>query len=460
MHSRYVREQGWNLYAAYCDDGVSGTTFDRPMFNQMIADARAGKINLILCKDLSRLGRDYIEAGRYTDIVFLSMGCRFIALNDGVDTIHKNNEILVILKNVMNDLYARDTSSKIRAVKQSTFRTGKYVGCYAPIGYRKSPADKHILEIDPVTAPVVLRWTLWRVSSLLLQPVYERRQGGLYLALHQLQGADEAALAGHPRQGDAGLEQPRRPQGENPGAEKCRQSGANKGAPGNAGGGGQAAGGTGKAGGVGLLYARFSNEWYAKDTSKKIRAVFRNKGMSGQRLSTNAPYGYTRAEDGHLLIDEETAPVVELIFQLCVEGNGPGKIARMLRERGIPTPGTIEFQRTGRTRRYHPDDPCRWTHDTVADILEQDAYLGRTTNFKTAKLSYKSKKKIANPPEKWVCSPGWPTAPTAAQSCTIAGRLLGHMNRSATPARPIGERRVALHTISGPWSWSGLETVC
>ena len=133
MLSRYVQEQGWNLYAAYCDDGVSGTTFDRPMFNQMIADAKTGKINLILCKDLSRLGRDYIEAGRYTDIVFPSMGCRFIALNDGVDTIHKNN------------------------VKQSTFRTGKYVGCYAPIGYRKSPADKHILEIDPVTAPVVLR---------------------------------------------------------------------------------------------------------------------------------------------------------------------------------------------------------------------------------------------------------------------------------------------------------------
>lgn len=157
MLSRYVQEQGWNLYAAYCDDGVSGTTFDRPMFNQMIADAKAGKINLILCKDLSRLGRDYIEAGRFTDIVFPSMGCRFIALNDGVDTIHKNNEMLVILKNVMNDLYARDTSSKIRAVKQSTFRTGKYVGCYAPIGYRKSPADKHILEIDPVTAPVVLR---------------------------------------------------------------------------------------------------------------------------------------------------------------------------------------------------------------------------------------------------------------------------------------------------------------
>ena len=157
MLGRYVHEQGWNLISTYCDDGVSGTTFDRSGFNQLISDATAGKINLVLCKDLSRLGRYYIEAGRYTDIVFPSMGCRFIALNDGVDTIHKNNEMLVILKNVMNDLYARDTSNKIRAVKQCTFKAGKYVGCYAPIGYRKSSEDKHILEIDPVTAPVVRR---------------------------------------------------------------------------------------------------------------------------------------------------------------------------------------------------------------------------------------------------------------------------------------------------------------
>lgn len=87
--------------------------------------------------------------------MFLSLGCRFIALNDGVDTLRKNNEMLVILKNVMNDLYARDTSSKIKAVKLSTFKSGKYVGCYAPLGYRKSEADKHVLEIAPVTAPVV-----------------------------------------------------------------------------------------------------------------------------------------------------------------------------------------------------------------------------------------------------------------------------------------------------------------
>ena len=93
--------------------------------------------------------------------------------------------------------------------------------------------------------------------------------------------------------------------------------------------------------------------------------------------------------------------MVKLIFQLCVEGNGPGKIARMLKERGIPTPGTIEFQRTGRTRNYHPDAPCSWAENSVIYILEQDAYLGRTTNFKTTKLSYKSKKTIVNTPDKW-----------------------------------------------------------
>ena len=96
--------------------------------------------------DLCRLGRDYIGAGKYTDMVFPSLGYRFIALNDGVDTIHKNNEMLVILKNMMNDLYARDTSNKIRAVKRSPFKTGKYVECYAPIGCRKSAEDKRVLE--------------------------------------------------------------------------------------------------------------------------------------------------------------------------------------------------------------------------------------------------------------------------------------------------------------------------
>jgi len=157
MLVRYVQEQGWNLYDTYIDDGVSGTTFDRPGLNRLIADATDKKINLILCKDLSRFGRDYVETGRYTDTIFPALGCRFIALNDGVDTINRSNDMLMIFKNVLNDVYARDTSSKIKAVKQSTFKTGKYIGCYAPFGYQKSPDDHHKLILDEATAPIVKR---------------------------------------------------------------------------------------------------------------------------------------------------------------------------------------------------------------------------------------------------------------------------------------------------------------
>jgi len=242
--TKYAKDNGITSYKVYKDDGYSGTSFKRPGFQEMMTDIEAGLVSMVIVKDMSRFGRNYLEVGLYTEIRFPEMGVRFIAVNDGVDSDDQMGNDFTPFRNIIN-------------------------------------------------------------------------------------------------------------------------------------------------------------EWYAKDTSKKIRAVFRNKGMSGQRLSTNAPYGYIRGEDGHLLVDEETAPVVELIFQLCAEGNGPGKIARMLKERSIPTPGTIEFQRTGRTRNYHPDNPCGWNESSISNILEQDAYLGRTTNFKTTKLSYKSKKKIENTPDKW-----------------------------------------------------------
>ena len=156
MLTRHVKEQGWNLYDVYVDDGHSGTSFDRPGLNRMIADATDKKINLILCKDLSRFGRDYIEVGRYTDFVFPAIGCRFVALNDGVDTIHKNNDMMMVFKNVMNDFYARDTSNKIKAVLHSAHIAGKFVGCRTHFGYIRDPNNKHKLIIDPEAAAIVI----------------------------------------------------------------------------------------------------------------------------------------------------------------------------------------------------------------------------------------------------------------------------------------------------------------
>ena len=144
------------------------------------------------------------------------------------------------------------------------------------------------------------------------------------------------------------------------------------------------------------------NEWYEQDTSKKIRAVFRAKGRSGKRLSTQALYGYLWDSEGNLTTDPETASVVKLIFQLTAEGNGPGKIARRLREMEIVTLGTMEFERTGRTRRYDPENPCFWLSSTIVHILNNRDYLGHTVNFKTTRKSYKCKKTVQNPEEKQI----------------------------------------------------------
>lgn len=241
---KYAKDHSITNYKFYVDDGYSGTSFNRPGFQEMLADIEAGYVDCVIVKDMSRFGRNYLEVGMYTEIMFPDKDVRFIAINDGVDSARDDND-------------------------------------FTP-------------------------------------------------------------------------------------------------------------------------YRNIINEWYAKDTSKKIRAVFRAKGLSGKRLSTQTPYGYLKGENGQLIEDTETAPVVRLIFRLAVEGNGPGKIARILREKQIVTPGTLEFHRTGRTSRYNPEFPYQWHESTVVNILEQKDYLGNTYNFKTTKKSYKSKKVIRNPEEKQV----------------------------------------------------------
>ena len=149
-------------------------------------------------------------------------------------------------------------------------------------------------------------------------------------------------------------------------------------------------------------FRNIMNEWYAKDTSKKIRAVMKSKGEAGEHLCTNPPYGYMKDPDNkkRWIVDEAAAEVVKRIFTLCLEGFGPSQIARILKTDRVITP-TIHFQRTGRaTRNTPPDNPYNWTGDTVADILERPEYQGHTVNFKTYKQSYKSKKTCYNPKEK------------------------------------------------------------
>ena len=163
---RYVRERGWNETGIYIDDGYSGTNFQRPGIQRLIADAKAGKINVILVKDLSRFGRNYIEFGQYTDYLFPSIGCRFIVLNNGIDTEnHDGSTDVMCFLNLFNEFYSRDTSKKVRAVKKACAESGKFMGTYPPFGYRRDPEDKHHFVIDEDTAPIVRRIFAMRASG-------------------------------------------------------------------------------------------------------------------------------------------------------------------------------------------------------------------------------------------------------------------------------------------------------
>ncbi len=244
---RYALDHGWKNIRFYIDDGISGTTFNRPGFQEMIADIEAGIVKRVIIKDMSRFGRDYLQVGMYTEIMFPEHDIHFIAVNDGVDSKQGDNE-------------------------------------FTP-------------------------------------------------------------------------------------------------------------------------FRNIINEWYAKDTSKKIRAVMKVKGNAGEHLTTNVPYGYRKDQDNpkQWLRDDEAANVVYDIGLYVMDGYGPSQIARLLKERKILTPATYYESKGITCNVKKQDDPYGWNASTVAHILDRwREYLGHTVNFKTTKKSYKSKKKIQNPESEWV----------------------------------------------------------
>lgn len=156
MLTQYAKEHGFMVVEIYVDDGWSGLNFDRPDFNRMLDDIEAGRIDVVITKDLSRLGRDHLKVGHFTEIYFPMKNVRYIAVNDCVDTANRNNDIAA-LKNVMNEFYSRDNSRKIRSSIRARAKAGLYRCSYAPFGYRKTPDNHNRLIIDEETAPIVKR---------------------------------------------------------------------------------------------------------------------------------------------------------------------------------------------------------------------------------------------------------------------------------------------------------------
>ena len=154
--TEYVEKQGWEVVDTYIDDGFSGTNFDRPGFQRMIADIEKGRINLVITKDLSRLGRNYIMCGQYTEIYFPERHVRYIALNDGVDTLNQTSSMdITPFKHILNEMFAKDTSKKIKATWQSKGRSGEHLCTLPPYGYMKDPEDKKRWIVDEEAAAIV-----------------------------------------------------------------------------------------------------------------------------------------------------------------------------------------------------------------------------------------------------------------------------------------------------------------
>ena len=237
---KYAADNGFPNPIFFIDDGVSGVTFDRPGWNEMIQLAEAEKVKTVIVKDMSRMGRDYLKVGYYTESFFAERDIRYIAINDGVDS------------------------------------------------------DKGDNDFTP-----------------------------------------------------------------------CRN---------------------------------LFNDFYARDTSKKIRAVMRAKGNAGEHLCTNPPYGYQKdpADKKKWIVDEEAAEIVKRIFDLCIAGKGPMQIAKLLTAQHVLTVKAHYAQRDGKPL---PEKPYQWSPKSVAGILERPEYTGCTVNFKTYSKSHKLKKRLHNAPE-------------------------------------------------------------
>lgn len=325
------------LVEEYIDDGYSGTNFDRPAFQRMLEDVKRKKINCIIVKDLSRLGRNYIETGRYLEKIFPFMGVRFIAITDHYDSAAGSDDadqIIVPFKNLINDAYCRDISIKIRSQLDVKRKNGQFIGNFAAYGYLKDPEDKNHLIVD------------------------EYLETGYYLEtiLPKLNVRFIAITDDY----DSSRKEDR----EN----------------------------------ISVPIKNMVNAMYAKDMSKKILAAKEAQKRNGNITLSKVAFGYVRSEDKtRQVVDETVAPVVRMIFQWTLLGVSKREIADRLNLLGIATPGQKEKRKIARV----PFEETKWNGGTVRKILENPTYTGDIVTGKLKQSLYKGVKQYHTEPEEW-----------------------------------------------------------
>ena len=164
MLESYCKQQGWEVAAIYQDDGYTGLNMERPDLQRMLKAIERKQINLVITKDLSRLGRNYLQTGHLIEDFFPRNGVRYIAMNDGIDTMRENNDIAPF-KNILNEMYSKDISKKVHSSYLLKAQKGEFTGCVAPFGYRKDPDNKNHLLVDEETAPIVRQLFAWALEG-------------------------------------------------------------------------------------------------------------------------------------------------------------------------------------------------------------------------------------------------------------------------------------------------------
>lgn len=168
IHSYLKNEKDIRIVSEKVDDGFSGVTFERPAFQELLEEIKSGAVNCVIVKDLSRFGRNYIEAGKYIEQIFPFLGVRFIAINDNIDTAKDNgytNSMIVPFKNLLNDAYSRDISIKVRSQLEMRQKRGDFVGAFPVYGYIRDLEDKHKLKIDETAAEIIRKIFAMRMDG-------------------------------------------------------------------------------------------------------------------------------------------------------------------------------------------------------------------------------------------------------------------------------------------------------
>ena len=165
MLEKFCEKQGWEVAAVYQDDGFTGLNMERPDLKRMLKAIERKQINLVITKDLSRLGRNYLQTGQLIEDFFPRNGVRYIAMNDGIDTMRDNNDIAPF-KNILNEMYSKDISKKVHSSYVLKAQKGQFTGCLAPFGYKKDPEDKNKWIVDEPATEIVRQIFQLSISGL------------------------------------------------------------------------------------------------------------------------------------------------------------------------------------------------------------------------------------------------------------------------------------------------------